>query len=383
MGSTTSADSPPVTTLLNTCKTACEEVTPFVEAVYAQLAKDPNAAVRKEDKSFFSLADGVVQALFMRLLSDVVGQIVGEEDESTLDITTPPFKSGAITAPAELEALIVGTRDKFDALAAALPRDAASASVYQSLTAFIDPIDGTKEFCTGLGGQCSILIGFADIASGAVVGGCVYRPLCPQRSWALGCKAEGFKASKLLSHPPLGAGAFLCSNGGASAFTNAVREELGYELRSEGGAGNKALRVLEEVNGCYIQDRGVSRWDTCAPQAVLEAHGGCLLQLQPLCAGAADAPPELVAYKYLKGPSNADFVPGLTALNKYNAASGSLSEAESGKGAPKKYATEREQLKPYSNGLGLFALSSLAPEAIAAARAALLRAKARHEMEFD
>jgi hypothetical protein len=51
----------PVTTLLNTCRTACEEVTPFVEAVYAQLAKDPNAAVRKEDKSFFSLADGVVQ----------------------------------------------------------------------------------------------------------------------------------------------------------------------------------------------------------------------------------------------------------------------------------------------------------------------------------
>ena len=41
---------------------ACDEFTPFVEAVYAQLNKDPNASVRKEDKSFFSLADGVVQA---------------------------------------------------------------------------------------------------------------------------------------------------------------------------------------------------------------------------------------------------------------------------------------------------------------------------------
>ena len=48
--------------LLQTCKTACDDFTPFVEAVYAQLNKDPNASVRKEDKSFFSLADGVVQA---------------------------------------------------------------------------------------------------------------------------------------------------------------------------------------------------------------------------------------------------------------------------------------------------------------------------------
>ena len=51
-----------IAALLQTCKVACDEFTPFVEAVYAQLNKDPNASVRKEDKSFFSLADGVVQA---------------------------------------------------------------------------------------------------------------------------------------------------------------------------------------------------------------------------------------------------------------------------------------------------------------------------------
>ena len=48
--------------LLNTCKEACDEMTPFIEAVYAQLNKNPDAAVLKADKSFFSLADGVVQA---------------------------------------------------------------------------------------------------------------------------------------------------------------------------------------------------------------------------------------------------------------------------------------------------------------------------------
>jgi hypothetical protein len=52
----------PVSSLLRVCKTACDEITELVEAVYAQLGKDPGRAVRKEDKSMFSLADGVVQA---------------------------------------------------------------------------------------------------------------------------------------------------------------------------------------------------------------------------------------------------------------------------------------------------------------------------------
>ena len=53
---------PPITALLTTCKTACVEITPFVSAVYDTLNKDPNTAVLKADKSYFSLADGVVQA---------------------------------------------------------------------------------------------------------------------------------------------------------------------------------------------------------------------------------------------------------------------------------------------------------------------------------
>lgn len=52
---------PAIATLLTTCREACDEFTPFVHAVYSQLNADPDAAVRKADASFFSLADGVVQ----------------------------------------------------------------------------------------------------------------------------------------------------------------------------------------------------------------------------------------------------------------------------------------------------------------------------------
>ena len=302
-----------------------------------------------------------------------MGEIVGEEDESSLDITTPPFRAGEISAPAELEQMIITMRDRVDELKATIP----SHPDYKQLCVFIDPIDGTKEFCTGKGEQCSICIGLADRTSGMTVAGLVYRPLCPIRSYGLGCVSEGIKESRLQQHEALPGGAFLVSNGGASPFLEQLQAELGYALRGQGGAGNKALRVLEEANGCYIQDRGVSRWDTCAAQAVIEAHGGCFLQLHPLTIAPADAPAPRTRYRYLKGPTNADFVPGVTRLNKYNAVRGALSEAEAAKGAPPKYASELEQLKPYSNLLGHVALRDGGEAAVEGARAAILRAAAK------
>jgi fructose-1,6-bisphosphatase/inositol monophosphatase family enzyme len=76
-------------------------------------------------------------------------------------------------------------------------------------------------------------------------------------------------------------------------------EELTFDRVPSGGAGNKMLMLLEVcvcvctlTRSChararaqqrkaaaYIQDRGVSRWDTCAAQAVLEATGGVLCKL--------------------------------------------------------------------------------------------------------
>ena len=147
--------------------------------------------------------------------------------------------------------------------------------------------------------------------------------------------------------------------------------------RCAGGAGNKALRVLEEVNGCYIQDRGVSRWDTCAAQAVLEAHGGCFYKLHPLCVTPAEQPTPLERYRYVKGEVNSDFVAGVTRLNRFNAVTGALSEAELAKGAPPKYATSTSELKPYNNLLGHVALRNGDAPSMEAARAAILRAAAK------
>ena len=47
-----------------------------------------------------------------------------------------------------------------------------------------------------------------------------------------------------------------------------------------GGAGNKVLQLIENNAHAYIfASPGTKKWDTCAPQAVLEALGGTLVDV--------------------------------------------------------------------------------------------------------
>ena len=168
-----------------------------------------------------------MQALLQRLLDGVLEDIVGEEDAIEVNIDAPPFSAGAIVAPQELDELIVHVRGTIDELAVQLRET--SSPVLGSLTAFLDPIDGappppaleriglaerarassselelaqsrvrlslrarpscapwacragTREFCSGRGGACTICIGFGG-TDGEVVGGAIGAPLPPPRS---------------------------------------------------------------------------------------------------------------------------------------------------------------------------------------------------------
>jgi fructose-1,6-bisphosphatase/inositol monophosphatase family enzyme len=222
-------------------------------------------------------------------------------------------------------------------------------ALFQDVTVFIDPIDGTREFASGLGEQCSICIGFAD-ASGKAVAGLVYRPLSNPVTFAGGCASEDFRISKLdVPDQPNTAG-FLTTNGGISTFTDALIAELGYQRVRSGGAGNKMLMLLEGKGTAYIQDRGVCRWDTAAAQAVLEAHGGTLSKLT---AFARDR--TLDSYIYLRSAENLDLEPGVAALTPYNCAG--TPPAPPGAGPPPLVECAAD-VKPYANLCGLLALSS-------------------------
>jgi 3'-phosphoadenosine 5'-phosphosulfate (PAPS) 3'-phosphatase len=252
----------PISSILEQCKLACDSISDLVEEVYSLIGSAGSAGAAatafKGDESYFTLADGLVQALLLRLLIDRVGDVVGEEDGTECRISAAPFTVGDMVAPAELESTILRCRDTVDELCSGMGE-----AVWPSITAFVDPIDGTREFCTGKGTSCSICVGLSD-SDGRVVGGLVYRPLDEPRSWAMGCAAEGFVRSSLRvegQQPEVragggqrpGGGSFLMSPSGGSPFLEHVASELGLDCLRVGGAGNKALLLLEGVGACYIQ----------------------------------------------------------------------------------------------------------------------------------
>ena len=268
--------------LENACmvsKAACDIMTPMVNEFYNALNNETSKL--KADKSVFTIADGIVQHLLVNsLFGDKFHAVVGEEEDASVNITTRPYTVEDLTVPADFYDIIDSVRENMVKLSASL-----NGHNYKGISVFIDPIDGTREFSTNLGEQCSICIGFANseeghAQNGRPVAGIVYRPITKPPTWAAGAASEGVVMGHLNTASPntsvftsatAGAaakGGFLTSNGGISPFIERLMAELQYNRVPSGGAGNKMLMLLEGKGDCYIQDRGISRWDTCAAQVL-------------------------------------------------------------------------------------------------------------------
>jgi len=360
--------------LLVTTVDACDILAQLVKQLYDTLSGD--SAKLKEDKSVFTIADGLVQELLKSHLfgGNKFKAIVGEEDDSNIVVSQRPFKVDDLLIPEKFYASIDQARIQLDSLSTRI-----DSTAFKDLTIFIDPIDGTREFYTKLGEQCSFCIGFAK--EGKPFAGVVYRPYsrtklnfffrkmiflkCCRRltsppTWAAGCPSESLRMAKLERNAVATRGV-LTSNGSIrsveifvifcqnhwlhcnySPFIETLIETLNCKRVKSGGAGNKVLMLLEGKALCYIQDRGVSRWDTCAADAILAAHNGILSKLTSFLKDGS-----LESYEYKKTIVNLDFEPNSVNLTKYNCTQSF---------EPKSKATSADQLKPYSNVCGLLAL---------------------------
>ena len=363
-----------LTALCEVTKKACDIMTPMIVEFYNAINGETSKL--KEDKSVFTIADGTVQHLLVEHLfsGDTFKGIVGEE-ECEVDLVNRPFKVDGLIIPEEFCDMIEKVRDNIKAL-----RDAAivPSPLYKKLTIFIDPIDGTREFSTNKGEQCSVCIGFADEA-GLPQAGVVYRPITEPATWAAGAKSESYKASKLnmSSGEPSG---LLTSNGGISKWIECLMEEASYPRVPSGGAGNKMLMLLEGKGAAYIQDRGVSRWDTAGAQACIEAYGGVLCKLSTFLDDSSIG--ALKSYTYLESETNLDFEPGVANITPYNAVDKSLAPK---KGEPAVRAMKAEDMKAYSNLNGLIAIGANLNNAedLKKISDACQRAKASNPPSFD
>ena len=87
---TTAARTTPLTDLCQISKEACDAVTPMLLAFYEKIAdqRHGGASKLKADATYFTIADGIVQHMMIEYLfaGGKFGQIVGEEDESVINI---------------------------------------------------------------------------------------------------------------------------------------------------------------------------------------------------------------------------------------------------------------------------------------------------------
>ena len=196
----------------------------------------------------------------------------------------------------------------------------------------------------------------------------VYRPLSlPNPTWVAGVKSEGYAVYEFgevgsSANSQSEGSALLTTNGSISPFLASLLEELKIPRVKAGGAGNKMIMLLEKSitsnkdvdnSFLYIQDRGVSRWDTCAAEACLEAFGGTLTKMTPYLADTVEVDEQKdEMYTYLASQTNLDFIPGKANLTKYNCKS-SVQDFQ-----PNQIVLDVNQVKPYSNLCGLVALGS-------------------------
>lgn len=160
----------------------------------------------------------------------------------------------------------------------------------EDVTIWVDPLDGTTEFVKGLLEHVTVLIGIS--IDGKSVAGVIHQPF------------HGYEAARAAGQVDLenlpgrtmwglvGLGCFgvepkslpndkLVVTTTASHGNVDIEESLAGlnpdEVLKVGGAGHKVLLVIEGRAHSYVfASNGCKRWDTSAPEAVLESAGGRL-----------------------------------------------------------------------------------------------------------
>lgn len=149
---------------------------------------------------------------------------------------------------------------------------------------YVDPIDGTKDFIRGAAGF-SVMIGLA--IDGNPIAGVVYQPVgdrmfrgaIGQGSWVADEAGERRLACSTVS--TLEEIRLVASKSHRTGQIDQVKNALGIvDEMNIGSVGLKIGLIALGDRDLYVNPSSQSKaWDTCAPEAILEAAGGRLTDL--------------------------------------------------------------------------------------------------------
>ncbi|KAL7029932.1 hypothetical protein ACKWTF_006432 [Chironomus riparius] len=152
------------------------------------------------------------------------------------------------------------------------------------LVVWVDPLDGTGEYVAGFVENVTVLIGIAFRDTS--IAGIIHQPFfkCATTNkmgrtiWGL--KELGTSGYNKKS-PPENKLILTTTRSHSNEIVNATIEAIkADEVLKVGGCGFKVLQLLEGKAHCYVfASPGCKKWDTCSPEAILEADGGILTDI--------------------------------------------------------------------------------------------------------
>lgn len=161
--------------------------------------------------------------------------------------------------------------------------DALKAVKENELVIWVDPLDGTSEYTQGFLERVTVLIGIS--VNDRAVGGVIHQPYFQSESGSLGRTIWGVKGigtgGFVPTKPPTDRFVVTTTRSHSNALVQSALDALSPdEVLRVGGAGYKVLQLLEGNAHAYVfASAGCKKWDTCAPEAVLEAQGGKLTDI--------------------------------------------------------------------------------------------------------
>lgn len=154
----------------------------------------------------------------------------------------------------------------------------------EDLVVWVDPLDGTAEYTKGFLEHVTVLIGVSY--KNRAIGGVIHQPFyasggtAPGRTiWGLRELGTGGYASDRKA--PADQFVVTTTRSHCTELVQSALESLSpTSILRVGGAGFKVIQLLEGQAHAYVfASKGCKKWDTCAPEAVLEAAGGRLTDI--------------------------------------------------------------------------------------------------------
>eukprot|EP00736_Rhodelphis_marinus_P006689 Rmarinus@m.29850 len=164
------------------------------------------------------------------------------------------------------------------------------------LVVYVDPLDATKEYTEDLLEYVTTMV--CIVEKGRPVAAMIDRPFLEQTLWGVvGHSGLAGQVGGVDVQPRTGAnadhgtGVITLSRSHTGDGLNVVEQHYpSYRSLPAGGAGYKAMLVVDGTADAYIHVTNIKAWDICAGDALIEAAGGLLTDQDgaPLVYEAAD-----------------------------------------------------------------------------------------------